>query len=171
MKNIEIINTLINLISSFGTIVALFALSYQIITERMRQKREQDNKVSTWLDDSYKLNDEKQSIVIYYSSDYPIYEVVVSIDDVYDEGTIGSGEDQCLCIDILPLGQYVVEMEFDGFGMNHVFSSSITFRDHFNRYWTRDARGTLVKEKDNVIEKKRNIYRPYMSTFFRKINK
>ena len=38
--------------------------------------------------------------------------------------------------------------------MNHVFSSSITFRDHFNRYWTRDARGTLVKEKDNVIEKK-----------------
>lgn len=97
--------------------------------------------------------------------------MVVSIDDVYDEGTIGSGEDQCLCIDILPLGQYVVEMEVDGFGMNHVFSSSITFRDHFNRYWTRDARGTLVKEKDNVIEKKRNIYRPYMSTFFRKINK
>lgn len=61
--------------------------------------------------------------------------------------------------------------EVDGFGMNHVFSSSITFRDHFNRYWTRDARGTLVKEKDNVIKKKRNIYRPYMSTFFRKINK
>ena len=88
MKNIEIINTLINLISSFGTIVALFALGYQIITERMRQKREQANKASTWLDDSY----EKQSIVIYNSSNYPIYEVVVSIDDVYDEELLDQGK-------------------------------------------------------------------------------
>ena len=169
----EIINLIVNTLSSFGTIVAFVALGYQISKEKREKKEEQANKISTWIDNGYILSDteNKQAIVIYNQSNYPIYDVVFSIDDLYGEkGFIGTGEEECSCIDVLPPGKYVVEKEFEGFGMNHRFSSSITFRDYLGKYWTRDVRGILIQEKGkDVIQNKRAVCRPYIEVFYRKI--
>lgn len=169
----ESINLIVNCISSFGTIVAFFALGYQILKEKIEKNEEQANKISTWMDNDYKISDyqNKKAIIIYNQSNCPIYEIVFSIDDLYDgEGSVGTGEENCSCIDILPPGKYVVEKEFRGAGMNHRFNSSITFRDHYGRYWTRDARGILIREKSkNVIINKRKVCHPFAVASYRKI--
>lgn len=169
----EAMNLIVNTLSSFGTIVAFVALGYQIIKEKKEKKEEQASKISTWIDNEYISgnDEEKQAIIIQNQSNYPIYEVISSIDDLCGEkGSVGTGEEECACIDVLPPGKYVVEKEFDGFGMNHRFSSSITFRDYSGKYWTRDARGILIREKGkDVIENKRDVFHPYIEAFYRKI--
>lgn len=169
----DTINFLVNLLSSFGTIVALAALTYQIITEKKAKYEEQANNVSTWIDNNLKLGTSQgsQAVVICNYSNRPIYEVIFSIDDLYcSDNTVGTGWENCSCINVLPPGKYVSEIDFDGAGMSHKYSSSITFRDHLGRYWTRNASGKLVQETGkNVINNKRKISQPYSDTNYRKL--
>ena len=175
MTIMEKIEFMLTALSSLGTIVALLTLTYQVVKETIEKKEEQANNVSTWIDNEYISDNETYSclraVVICNQSNFPIYEVVFSIDDLYSgNGDVGTGIENCSCIDILPPGKYVAEVDFDGPGMNHKFSSSITFRDHFGRYWTRDVNGKLIQEKGkDVICNRRKICRPYLGAYYRKI--
>lgn len=171
---IDKMDFLLNVLSSLGTIVALAALTYQVVTEKKEKRQEQANEVSTWIDNMYNSSNEEcsEAVVICNHSNHPVYEVVFSIDDLYSQnGAIGTGEENCFCIDTLPPGKYVAIVEFGGHGMNGRFNSSITFRDHFGKYWTRNVNGKLILEKgENVISEKRHVDRPYTIVTYEKIS-
>lgn len=170
----DIVDIVLKILSSSGTIVALVALVYQIITERGEKLREQANDVSTWVDKDYIIARHEEgvtAVIICNHSKYPIYEVAFSVDDMNCSGNaVGRGSENCSIINILPPGVYASDIDFGGGGMCHKFNSSITFRDHSGRYWTRNANGLLIREKgENVIYNKRKLSQPYSDAIYSRI--
>lgn len=169
----DIINFLLNALSSLGTIVALVALTYQIMTEKRAKDEEQANNISTWLENERSSGNDHglAYVIISNQSNHPIYEVVFSIDDLYAGNKEIGTEYNCSCINVLPPGKYMINTYFRSAGMCHKFNSSITFRDHCGRYWTRNATGVLIREKgENVIYNKRKISQPYSDVEYDKIS-
>ena len=170
----DIVDIVLRILSSSGTIVALVALAYQIITEREEKLREQANDVSPWVDEYHTIACDREgavAVMICNHSNHPIYEVAFSVDDMNCSGNVvGSGSENCSIINILPPGVYVSDVDFGGGGMCHKFNSSITFRDHSGRYWTRNANGVLIREKGkNVIYNKRKLSQPYSDAIYHRI--
>lgn len=81
---------IIDIITSLATIVALITLSYQIYVRHKDEKIKQASFVSCWM-----IEDEKKTIVrISNYSLNPIYDVVVSVDDIQGSSLV-KGDDNC----------------------------------------------------------------------------
>ncbi len=157
---------------ALGTIIALIELAHQMKNERRARNEEQAKKIATWLGDEWAdENSCGDTVVLFNGSDCPVYEVAFSIDDLEDAPkSFRKGDEACSCIEFLPPGKYIVEVEFLGRGMCRKFNSSVSFRDHCGTYWTRDARGILIKHKKKAnIESIREVSFPYSSTLIRRI--
>ena len=161
----EIINIIISAIGSLGTVVALGALFYEVKKTKAEKKEEQANIVATWFQENKVAENNGYSAVIVNNSLLPIYDVVISVDDM--SGEIHTGEEDCYFISILPPGKYVVSIDFQGMGMNRRFNTSITFRDFHGKYWTRNSLGILCAHKGNkVISQVRKLTQPYREAIY-----
>lgn len=164
-----------SIIASLGTIITSVILIIQFYQEKKRNKKKQASLISCWLDESDKqLNPSKECIIISNDSELPIYEVCVSCDDLNIQKTdkilscIGKKEENCAYIPVIPPGSYKVRIDYKGRGMCHLFNSSITFKDTFGNYWTRNAIGVLKCHKENTTTL-RNLGLPVMPSSYEKI--
>ena len=165
-----------SIIASLGTIITSVILIIQFYQEKKRNKTKQASLISCWLNESDKQsNPLEECIVISNDSELPIYEVCVSCDDlnIIASGKftdcIGKKEENCAYIPVIPPGSYKVHLEYKGRGMCHLFNSSITFKDTFGNYWTRNAIGVLRCHKENTATI-RNLCLPVMPHSYEKID-
>lgn len=144
-----------NLLSNFGnigTIIALFALAYQIKKDRHFSEWDQASKIAVWLKEA---NDTLNEVIhISNSSAHPIYEVILSVDRINDEIRKG---DSCFYISCVPPGEYKVLVEYQGRGMHNEFNASISFRDTIGKYWCRNASGILIRSQKNCWDQRKLI--------------
>lgn len=143
-------------IASIGTIITSWILIHQFRQERSENKRRQASLVSCWLDETDNQI-MKECIIVSNDSELPIYEVCVSCDDLNVSNIdkvadcVGT-KDQCAYVPVIPPGRYKILTEYQGRGMCHLFNSSITFKDTYGNYWTRNAIGSLVCHKDSTTK-------------------
>lgn len=95
-------------------------------------------------------------IHIVNSSKEPIYDAVLSYDDVQyeSEKDLMLGDDCNTYIQCIPPGDYYTVVQFGGYGMNRHFGPSISFRDVSGNNWFRDVNGKLVQIYQSSIEQR-----------------
>ena len=160
------LNQFLTWISSCGTLVALVALIYQMMTDHQLKEWEQAKCVAAWIEDDFIENEHGlfSMIKISNKSDLPIYDVIISRDLVAETITeMGKGDDNCIYIQSVAPGNYKVMIKSDGHGMSHKFDASISFRDANGKDWYRDAAGHLGKIKKCSIDQ-RELTRPVIVT-------
>jgi len=147
-----------------GTIVALGALIYTIVCDVVERKKQQAIKIACWLFDDYKIDTKYKerhskkaeywaSVVVSNTSEQPIYDVVVSIDTIYQNSKMTQIViDNAEYVQLIPPGTFCVDVPWSGQGMNRKFNSSITFRDCAGIWWRRDAAGNIQKSNKSSIQ-------------------
>ena len=111
-------------------------------------------KISCWICGEAPVKDDNTiPVTIAKYSELPIYDVVVSIDIVDDNGFSSNyREDYTVYTYFVPPGCYYIYAPWHGLGMNKKFNSSITFRDAKGNWWCRDAYGN-IEQSSNSLEK------------------
>lgn len=111
-------------------------------------------KVSSWITDEVSgQGDDKIPVMIANYSNLPIYDVVVAIDIVDDNGAYHIDQSKFSAYThFVPPGCYYIYVPWDGGGMNKKYNSAITYRDVKGKWWCRDAVG-IVKESENSLDK------------------
>ena len=110
-------------------------------------------KISCWIGEAPAKDDNTIPVTIANYSNLPIYDVVVSIDLVDDNGISSNyNEDYTAYTYFVPPGCYYIYAPWHGLGMNKKFNSSITFRDANGNWWCRDAYGN-IEQSSNSLDK------------------
>ena len=134
-------------LAGIGAILAFISFMIVHKKDKIEKKIQQAKGVSCWISCA-------GEIIVRNSSDAPIYDVIVSIDEA-DGGGIRTGNDNCGYSQIIPPGDGVIDAPFNGGYMHHQFGASITFTDCQGSHWTRNALGRLVQDNQepSVIRK------------------
>ena len=158
-------NYITSITAILSATVAVIGLAIQIYSKRKDDLLKNPSLVSCWIDKDY---DGYNCLVVLImnASDLPIYDVIVSVDNS-DSGIIQKGNNNCSCIKIVPPGKYCVSVPYSGHGMHIALNSSISFRDNKNKFWTRDSKGILSKNKKSSYET-RNITLPVIEAVIEK---
>ncbi len=111
-------------------------------------------KVSSWMTNEVPLKDDETiPIMIANYTNLPIYDVVVAIDIVSDNGAYHMDQRRFAAYThFVPPGCYYMYAPWHGGGMNKKFNSAITYRDAKGKWWCRDAAGN-VEESENSLDK------------------
>ena len=162
-------------LSSFGTIAAFIGLFVQIRKNRKDEQFSQAKNISCWIDaDNPTGSDnplDKKSetwIALLNDSNLPIYDVIVSVDDILSS-EIGVGDDRCSYCSVIPSGHYLVLTHPIDHYMNRIFNASISFRDSLGRSWTRSANGELTEVRKKTVFEIRKITLPPIETSKKRI--
>lgn len=156
----DILQKLAPVFSSCGTIVAIAGLAVEVKKHRKDEQLFQAKKISCWIEsDNFLREDPETRIAILNDSNLPIYDVIVSIDDVLSS-QISTGDERCSYCSIIPSGCYLVSTHPIDPYMNHIFNASITFRDSQGRSWVRNAKGELSEIRKKTIFSLREITLP-----------
>lgn len=136
-------NTILDALSSAGTIVALLSLAVDVKEHRRNERISQAQNVACWL--ATPLSAGWQEVVISNDNHVPIYEVSLSIDDVQSPAKYGKTGDWCSFVESVPPGIHRINVPSAGGGMCHHYGPSITFKDAKGLYWHRDVSGRLIQ--------------------------
>lgn len=167
--------TVAQIITSLGTIIAIFTLVHQIKQEKDEKKWRQATKISTWVDEDSiltKFDDTvyDENIIISNDSEQPIYDAVLSIDSVEELSSELQNDDSYIYyIKCIPPGLYVLYAKGYGKGMCKQYNSSICFRDVKGNYWSRSAAGILTEISNSIDYRK--LSRPVISEQIHKLNR
>ena len=132
----------------FGAIVTMIALIYTIGKDISERNRRQAYSISCWIDGDFPLrhDDGVLPVIVSNPSEQPIYDAVVAIDIVDDNGArdIKNG-DMASYVICIPPGTYYLFVPSHGGGANMHFNAAITFRDARRTWWHRDAAGKIER--------------------------
>ena len=144
-------NVIINCVIAFGSLVALCALLYQLRKDYDYKKYEQPNKISCWIDLSYKHEAKanccySEFVRISNHSSQPIYDVIVVIDiadsDIAHKPIVNT--DYSEYIAYIPDGEYSTTVDWECKDCYSNYNAAIFFRDIRGKYWFRNGRGLLI---------------------------
>ncbi len=154
-------NTILDFLSSAGTIVALITLTVDVRERYRNEQISQAQNVACWL--TTNLNAGQQEVTISNDNQVPIYEVSLSLDDLQSPDYHGETEEWCSFVQSVPPGIHRIYVPSAGGGMCHRYGPSITFKDAKGRYWHRNAIGKLTQIHEET-KKFRKLLSPTVET-------
>ena len=142
-------NSIVTIVGSFGTIVAIVSLIVELHYKIKQEKLRVASMVSVYYRDINKSYDSK-IIVINNNSGAVINDVIVSMDIYGESAELGKGDRRCINCAAVPPGNYYLIAPFGGNAAGANFAPSVTFRDNIGVYWTRYSNGTLKKHRKKI---------------------
>jgi hypothetical protein len=141
--------------------ISLFVIGFiQIRNERLaRLKREKESElhqtrsqaelISSWIADEI---DFKVWIAVCNNSSLPIYQVIIYLESIFDEGdTYGDKLSNPICVSVVPPGIGYVTAEASYHGMNTRAGIEIGFKDTFGKNWVRRSNGSLQQITESTV--------------------
>jgi hypothetical protein len=151
-------------VATWVTGIATLALIYigfrQIRNERLaRLKREKESElsqtrsqaelISSWIADEI---DFKTWIAICNNSSLPIYQAVIHLELILQEGdTYGDKVSNPICVSVVPPGIGYVIADASYHGMNSRAGVEIGFQDSFGNNWIRRPDGSLTQIEESTV--------------------